>query len=247
MLIITPEALLFAGLLFVLRVVNYAVSTIRLVFIARNRRKRAAALAFMEAFIFAVVMTRVVTDLDNSVINLIAYCLGASAGSYVGMALESRFITSYSTLTIITHDKGQEIAAALRACGYGATVTRGEGRDGEVTIIRCSATNRDVPVILKTVREIHPQAFIEIDPCSGARLAAGEQWQRQPYGALTQACSFSPASTGISLVWARYSSPRRSAMNNSRPRFFNRPAFNRPRSARPTTSRVVPRIEAISS
>jgi uncharacterized protein YebE (UPF0316 family) len=160
---VTLEALLFGGLIFLLRVINYAISTIRLVFIARNRRFLAAVFAFAEAFIFAVVMTRVVTDLNNSVVNMIAYCLGASVGSYAGMALESRFITSFSTLTIIARQQGQEIAEALRNTGYGATLTRGEGRDGEVVIVRCSGNSRDVPGMLTTIRAVNPEAFIEIE------------------------------------------------------------------------------------
>jgi uncharacterized protein YebE (UPF0316 family) len=164
MLPITPETLLFAVLIFVLRVINYAVSTLRLVSIARNWRLMAAGLAFLEALLFAVVMTRVVTDLENSLINLFAYCIGASVGSYVGMMLEGRFITSYSVVNVITHHKGQEIAARLRDCGYGATVTHGEGRDGEVIIIHSSISNRSLPHFLHIVRTVEEDVFIQVEP-----------------------------------------------------------------------------------
>jgi uncharacterized protein YebE (UPF0316 family) len=159
---ITVEALLFAGFLFTLRVMNYSVSTIRLVFIARNRRGFAALLAFFEALIFAIVTANVVTDLTN-IINLLAYCLGASFGSYTGMLLETRLFTSYSTITIITHERGKEVATALRQAGFGATVTTGEGRDGQVTMIRSSALNRDVQKLLDVVRTVQPEAFIEVE------------------------------------------------------------------------------------
>jgi uncharacterized protein YebE (UPF0316 family) len=156
------EGLLFAGLIFILRVINYAISTIRLVFIARNRRFLAAALAFVEAFVFAVVMARIVSDLSNT-INLVAYCLGASVGSYVGMAIETRFVKSYSTVTVITQELGEEIASRLRECGYGVTLTHGEGRDGAVDILRSSASSRDIPGMINVIRAINPHAFIEIE------------------------------------------------------------------------------------
>ena len=154
------EAWLFAGLIFGLRVINYAISTIRLVFIARNRRFLAAMLAFVEAFVFAVVMARIVSDLSNT-LNLIAYCLGASVGSYVGMAIETRFVTSYSTL--ITNQLGEDIACRLRECGYGVTITHGEGRDGAVDILRSSASSRDIPGMVNIIRAINPHAFIEVE------------------------------------------------------------------------------------
>lgn len=163
-------ALLFALLLFTLRVINYAISTIRLVFIARNMRLLAAGMAFLEALIFAVVMASIVQEIDN-LLNLGAYCLGAAGGSYVGMWLESRFVVSYSTVTIITREKGQEIAEALREGKFGVTLTQGEGRDGPVTILYSSTVNKDIPFLMDIVETINASAFIEIE--SARKLSRG--------------------------------------------------------------------------
>jgi uncharacterized protein YebE (UPF0316 family) len=175
------EPWLFAALIFVLRVINYAISTIRLVFIARNRRFLAAMLAFVEAFVFAVVMARIVSDLSN-ILNLFAYCIGASVGSYVGMAIEERFVTSYSTLTVITPEFGEQIACRLRDCGYGVTMTQGMGRDGAVDILRSSVSSRDIPAIMTTIRTIYPEAFIEVEQARA--LVRG--WLPNGNGALRQ-------------------------------------------------------------
>ncbi len=161
-MVIPYEAVLFAGLIFVLRVVNYAISTVRLVFIARNQRVLAAMLAFVEAFVFAVVMARIVSDLAN-LLNLFAYCMGASVGSYIGMAIEARFVKSYSTITVIASELGEEMACRLRDRGYGVTMTHGEGRDGAVDILRSSAASRDIPLMVNVIRAINPDAFIEIE------------------------------------------------------------------------------------
>lgn len=158
----TTEAIIAAGLIFILRVINYSISTLRLVFITRGRRILAAGLAFLEAFIFAVVMAQVVTDLNN-LPNLFAYCMGAACGSYTGMMLETRFIRSYSSVHIIAQERGYEIADALRAGGYGATLTVGEGRDGAVTIVRSVTSNRDVSNLMQIVRDTQPDAFVEVE------------------------------------------------------------------------------------
>ena len=164
------SALLFALLLFSLRVINYSISTIRLVFIARNMRLLAAATAFLEALIFAVVMASIVQEIDN-LINLGAYCLGAAGGSYMGMWLESRFVISYSTVTIITREPGEAIAEALREASFGVTVTHGEGRDGPVQILRSSTISKDIPYITDLVKGINETAFIEIE--SARNLSRG--------------------------------------------------------------------------
>lgn len=154
-----------ALLIFALRVFNYAISTIRTVFIGRGMRMGAAIIAFFEALIFAVVIAKVVSDLSDMVI-LMSYCLGAAVGSYVGMMIEARFVTSYSTVTIIARKNGKEIADKLREAQFGCTMTKGEGRDGEVAIVHSSLISRQVPRLIEIVQEVNPDAFIDISSVS---------------------------------------------------------------------------------
>lgn len=158
----TAEIVAFAALIFVLRVVNTAVGTVRLVVVTRQQRWLASALAFLEALIFAVVMANVVNDLTN-ILNLLAYCGGFAAGSWVGMAIETRFITSYMTVNVVTATRGHEIALALREHGYGVTETLGEGRDGTVAMLRSVVINRDVPKVLDIIRGVQSDVFVAVE------------------------------------------------------------------------------------
>jgi uncharacterized protein YebE (UPF0316 family) len=158
----TPDAVLLAVVLFSLRVFNYAISTLRLVSIARGQKPIAAVLAFVEALVFALTMAGVVADLSN-LLNLAAFCFGASVGSYFGMWLESKFVRSFSTVQVITGVMGHELAEHLRDKGFGVTETRGTGRDGEVTIIRSTITSKEVPRIIQEIRHVLPNAFIEVE------------------------------------------------------------------------------------
>lgn len=159
---LTLDALFFAGIIFVLRVTNYAITTIRMVVTARQQRLISSSLAFVEALIFAVVIAKIVNDLDNF-INLLAYCLGASVGTYIGIGLEGRFVVSYKSVNIITANNGHDIAVKLRDNGFGVTEHYGEGRDGVVTILRSIVNNRDVSTVLNISREIDPNAFITLE------------------------------------------------------------------------------------
>lgn len=158
----TADGLLLALVIFWMRVANFAIGTIRMVAITRNMRWLSACLAFIEAFVFAVVIANVVNDLNN-VVNLMAYCLGAAAGSYLGMVLEARFVTSYRIVNIITNENGHELAIALRERGYGVTESVGEGRDGMVTTLRSVVTNHQVPALLAYTRQLRPDVFVAIE------------------------------------------------------------------------------------
>ncbi|MFO7320769.1 MAG: DUF5698 domain-containing protein [Chloroflexota bacterium] len=158
----TTEAILAALVIFVLRVANNAISTIRVVLITRQQRLLASVLGFIESLVFAVTITSVVTDLSNW-LNLVAYSAGFSVGAYLGMFIEARFITSYMTVNIISKERGHEIAVALRDAGFGVTETAGEGRDGQVTILRSVVLNREVPRLMDVIRATHEDAFVAIE------------------------------------------------------------------------------------
>ncbi len=156
------DAILLAMLIFALRIVNSAMFTVRLVLLTRHRRGLAAILAFIEAVIFAVVVANVINDLSEWQ-NLLAYAGGFAVGNYLGLMLEERFITSYKTANIIAQNGGHEIALALREAGYGVTETIGEGKDGEVTMLRSVVVARDVPKLIQTIRAVNQDAFVALE------------------------------------------------------------------------------------
>jgi uncharacterized protein YebE (UPF0316 family) len=177
----TGEVILIAAVIFLLRVFNNTLSTVRLILITRQRRLLATTLAFIESMIFVLVFANIISDLSNW-LNMVAYAGGFAVGGYIGMAVEQRFITSFMTVNIITHDSGHEIALALRAQGYGVTEAFGEGREGMVTMLRSVVVQRDVPKTLKIVREVSPAAFIALEELRGVQHG----WLRRPGGGSKQ-------------------------------------------------------------
>lgn len=177
---LTSEILLNALLIFVLRVANNAIGTVRLVSLARQQQLTTAILGFFEALIFAITMASVVTDLSN-LVNLVAYCLGFSVGSFIGLKLEARFITTYMTVNIVTAERGHDIAVALREHGFGVTEHSGEGLSGEVTMLRSVVNRRDVPRILDIVGKVHPNAFVSVEEARAVQRGYIRAVRNQPY------------------------------------------------------------------
>jgi uncharacterized protein YebE (UPF0316 family) len=161
-LTLTQDAVILALVIFVLRVFNSAVGTIRLVVMARGRFWLTAVLGFIEALIFAWVTANVIADLSNMLV-LFAYCAGFSLGIYVGMAIEARFVTSYVKVNIITRNGGHELAIRLREMGHGVTEIHGEGGTGEVTMLSSVVLRVHVPEVLKFVYAEQPQAFVTLE------------------------------------------------------------------------------------
>lgn len=153
------DVIFTALMIFILRVVNYAIGTVRMIAITRNLKLLAAILAAIEALVFAVVIAGVVNDLDNF-INLFAYCAGAAVGSWVGMVIEARLVRGYMIANVFANGDGETIAAKLREAGFGVTTTQSLGRDGVVTTLRSVLDKREMKRFNALVNQIKPDAFM---------------------------------------------------------------------------------------
>lgn len=156
------NVILGALLVFVIRLLSIAVSTVRVLIMGRSNPIIVAMLAFLEALAFALTFGQVAANLSN-IWNLTAYSLGFAVGTWVGTLIEERFIKGYATINIVSMEKSQEVAAAIRKEGFGATRTFGEGARGQVGLIRTVVNRRDVPRIVAAAETVDPSAFVTIE------------------------------------------------------------------------------------
>lgn len=160
------ELLLRAGAIFLLRVLGNMVITLRLVMLMRGGRLVVTLLAALESLIFAVALGSVVQDLNN-ILNLAAYCVGFAVGAYLGMDLEQRLIQRFVAVQVISSVASHAIAAAIRAAGFGATESWGQGAQGEVGSVRVVVGHQEVRDVVRIVHDIDQAAFVTIEELRG--------------------------------------------------------------------------------
>jgi len=153
--------ILWALFIFLFRMANVALGTVRTLLVVRGERIVATLIGLFEALFFVVAVGKVVQDLGN-LLNILAYCVGFAAGTWVGMILEKRLALGYVLVRIVSLQKGRRIALALREKGYGVTEMLGEGRAGRVGIIDVVAKRKDVPLITSLGCEVDEDAFITV-------------------------------------------------------------------------------------
>lgn len=159
---LSDNVVVSALIIFVVRVLSISISTIRLLIMGRSSRVLVALLAFIEALTFALTFGQVARDLTN-LWNLGAYCLGFSAGTWAGMLIEERVGAGFATVNIVSLGKSLQIAQAIRAAGFGATRTSGEGSSGTVGLVWAVVRRRDVPTIIKIAQEADPKSFVTVE------------------------------------------------------------------------------------
>jgi uncharacterized protein YebE (UPF0316 family) len=157
--ILTPEALLTAGLIFTLRVTDMTLDTLRVLFVMRGRKPIAWILGFFQAAVFVIAITFVLRDLTN-VLNIIGYAAGFATGVVIGMTIEERLAIGHIHMRIISSRRGSRIAERIREEGYAVTEVPARGKDGMVTMLNCSVLRKNVGRVRNMVNEIDPEAFI---------------------------------------------------------------------------------------
>ena len=149
-------------MIFLVRMLSIALSTIRYLIMGRSNKLLVASLAFIEAMAFALTFGQVAKNLEN-VWNLGAYCLGFAAGTWIGTMIEERVGRGYATVNVVSLGKSLPIAQAIREAGFGATRSSGEGTTGTVGLVRVVVQRRDAPQIIKLVLEIDSKAFVTVE------------------------------------------------------------------------------------
>jgi uncharacterized protein YebE (UPF0316 family) len=153
------DAWLFGLVIFLLRVSNNAIDTIRILFMVRGKKLFAWICAFLVSLNYIVVISSVLSDLKNPII-IIMYSSGYATGNVLGMWLEDKLALGHLQLTIISASLGSLLAEHLRSNGFAVTEIPARGKDGMVTVLHCDVLRKQLALIENLVKEVDENAFI---------------------------------------------------------------------------------------
>lgn len=146
-------------IIFLLRVADMSLDTIRVLFVFRGRKGLAWILGFFQSMLFVIAITSVLANMDNF-LNIIAYAAGFATGNVVGMIIENRLAIGHIHMTIFSSMAGPRIADALRNSGFAVTEVSGRGRSGMVSVLYVAVLRRKVDEVETIVLEMDKDAFV---------------------------------------------------------------------------------------
>jgi uncharacterized protein YebE (UPF0316 family) len=176
--------------IFLMRIVDVSLDTMRVLLAVRGSRFIAAVLGFFQALIWLFAAGNAIQHLD-SIWHLLGYAGGFGAGTLVGVSIDHALAYGLSTVSIVSRIGGVEIADALRERGYGVTEMPGFGREGRVEIISSVVQRQHLDEVLAIVDRFDPQAMVTVEEpkflrggsvAARTRMSAGftaDRWKRQ--------------------------------------------------------------------
>ena len=121
--------------IFLARILDVSIGTIRIVFVSKGYKKLASTLGFFEVLIWIVVIGELMKGPDIKLIHYIFYALGFASGNYIGLLIENKILVGKVVVRIIISSKQKKFIDLLNEKNYDFTVADGDGKRGKVKII----------------------------------------------------------------------------------------------------------------
>lgn len=149
-------------LIFVAEVFVVTLGTLRIISVARGARLVTPILGFFEisSWLFAAGVT--MKNLDQWPCG-VAFALGFTFGSYLGVLIEKKLALGTVNVRVITHQCAAALIEELRAADFGVTCIAGQGSSGPVQIVTTVVKRKQLPAVQALIETHQPGAFCAID------------------------------------------------------------------------------------
>lgn len=158
---VDSASLYLALMIFLARVVDVSLGTLRHALVIRGKRALTFIIAFVESIIWVFAVSRVINDLSDPLM-AIAFAFGFAAGTFVGITLESLLKIGDQVVKVFTQ-KGSAVAQLLREQGFRVTEFQGNGRDGTIYLLFVQVPRKSVKQVMKLTRSIDSTCYLVVE------------------------------------------------------------------------------------
>jgi uncharacterized protein YebE (UPF0316 family) len=149
-------------LIFIARIGDVSINTIRIIYVLGGRKFTATLLGFFESFIWLMAIRQIFEHLDNWIC-YIAYPAGFASGIFVGMLIEERIAYGKVIVRIITRKDVAPLISFLNKRQFRYTHVNAEGPDGHENLVFTVLERDALEDLLLKLRAILPTAFYTVE------------------------------------------------------------------------------------
>lgn len=154
-------------MIFLARICDVSINTIRIIYVLGGRRLIATVLGFVESFVWLMAIRQIFEHLDNWVC-YVAYPGGFAMGILVGMIIEERIAYGKVIIRTITRKDITPLRQYLEREGFRYSAVKAFGADGEEHIVFTVTDRERLEDLLANMRDIVPTAFYTVEKVNRA-------------------------------------------------------------------------------
>jgi uncharacterized protein YebE (UPF0316 family) len=149
-------------LIFLARICDVSVGTLRIMFIGRGKKAIAPFLGFFEVLIWLIAISQIMQHLTMP-FYYVAYAAGYATGTFVGMFIEEKLAVGMILVRVVSSKDSAGLIEALAAGDYGVTSVPAQGARGQVSLVHTIIKRSDLAAVIEIVTRFDPQVFYTIE------------------------------------------------------------------------------------
>jgi uncharacterized protein YebE (UPF0316 family) len=166
-------------LIFLSKIIEVTIATLRIILINKGYRKQGTILSFVEILLWTFIASRVIMGIVDAPIKGIVFCLGFSVGVYLGSRIEGYIAMGRVLIqTIVSLESASLITATLREKGYAVTTMEAQGRDAGKKVLMIFAYRKGKEEIIREIQHMDNTAMIitnDVSTLHGGTIAAARK------------------------------------------------------------------------
>lgn len=156
------------------RVVDVSLGTIRIILANKGIKLYSSIIGFFEVLIWLFAITTIMNNLNN-IFSYIAYAIGFSLGTYLGIVIEEKLSIGQVRLRVITKKNLKKMMDDLNPTKYVFVSNSANSSEGKIRIINAFLERKHLKDVLKKVKKRDPHAFYTIEDLKMVREEVKEK------------------------------------------------------------------------
>ncbi len=149
-------------LIFLARILDVTMGTIRIIFISKGFKYLAPVISFFEVLVWLLAITQIMQNLTNFV-NYIAYAAGFATGTFLGIHLEKKLAMGYLSVSVLTKKDPTGLIEKLETSGHKTTSIEARGKKSNVQMVFTIVKRKKLRNVLNAIKVFDPSAFYSIE------------------------------------------------------------------------------------
>ena len=149
-------------LIFVARVADVSINTLRIMFMMNGKKNIVPILGFFEALIWLLAIGQIFQNVNNP-LSYLAYAAGFATGTYVGMTLDEKLALGRVLVRVITPKPLPSLLEFMKEKDFRFTNVGAEGRYGKVNLLFTVLKRDQLQEFIARVKQSDEKAFYTIE------------------------------------------------------------------------------------
>ena len=156
-------------LIFLSRLVDVTLGTLRIIFVSRGNKMIAPVLGFFEVLIWIVAISQIMQNLNNPLC-YIAYAGGFATGNYIGIKVEEKLAIGLLVVRIFLLRDECRLKERIIEAGFGVTSVDAKGANSNVTILYSIIKRKNLNELVRIIEACDSKAFYSVEETKVAHM-----------------------------------------------------------------------------